>query len=86
MRYTVYADDLEIGKCYIERNPYHHEYEYGEVFYAGETRNKYGDIVYLFSEDELPEDYDGEPDNWNIGGSLYTFEDLENGCICEADE
>ena len=84
MREDVYPEDLEIGQAYIERNPYHHEYEYGTVYYAGETYNKYGEIVYLFSERELPDDYDGIPDNHvNIGGPLYTYDDIVNGCICE---
>ena len=81
-RETIYVEDLVIGEEYIQRNPYHHEYEYGTVWYAGEIENKYGDTCYLFSEEPLPDDYDGEPSSWNIGGPFFEYDDIYNGCIC----
>lgn len=53
MKRQVSARRLTVGETYTICNPYHPEYEYGEVQYVGTDVNKYGETVYRFSDGSI---------------------------------
>ena len=81
-REQVYPEDLVLGELYIERNPYHPEYEYNESYYAGTTENNWGEVAYVFSEEPLPDGYDGDTRYLPRGGSMYTADELYSAFEC----
>ena len=61
--------------------------EYGEIWYVGTSYNKWDELVYCFSEEEidLPDDYDGNASQIFFGGPIYTQFDIDNGTVAFAD-
>ena len=86
MRDRAYQEDLVLGERYIESNGWHHECEYGDIWYVGESYNKYDEKVYCFSEREieLPEDYDGNAANLFFSGPCYTDSEIDQGNVAMA--
>ena len=79
----AYVEDLELGCSYIESNPWHWDCEYDRIWYVGTSYNKYDELVYCFSEEEieLPDDYDGNASMLSFGGPIYTESEIDHGCI-----
>jgi hypothetical protein len=50
---------------------------------VGTSYNKYDELVYCFSEEEieLPDDYDGNASMLSFGSPVYTESEIDHGCI-----
>lgn len=86
MRQRARVCDLVIGERYILSNNWHPECEYGDIWYVGTSYNKYGDVVYCFSETEveIPDGYDGNASNLWFSGPLFDEAEIAAGNVALA--